>query len=44
VGTEIEANLIGGGLRCSGNTPVAINDGQPNTVAGAETGECSPPF
>jgi len=44
VGTEIEANLIGGSLNCSGNTPVATNDTQPNTVAGAETGECAPPF
>jgi hypothetical protein len=44
VGTEIEGNTIGGGLKCSGNTPVATNDGQPNLVSGAESGECSSPF
>ena len=44
VGTEIEANTIGGALACSGNTPVATNGGQPNTVSGAESGECSSPF
>jgi hypothetical protein len=43
VGAEIEANTIGGNLKCSGNTPAATNDGQPNTVTGNRTGECASP-
>jgi hypothetical protein len=38
---EIEANNIFGALVCSGNTPTATNDGQPNTVRGGRTGECA---
>ncbi|MBV9412333.1 MAG: hypothetical protein JO148_12105 [Acidimicrobiia bacterium] len=43
VGVEIEANHISGNLGCSGNTPAAVNDGQPNTVTGNRTGECAAP-
>ena len=42
-GVEIEANHIGGTLSCSGNTPVASNDHQPNTVTGSRSGECASP-
>jgi hypothetical protein len=38
---EVEANTIVGSLSCSGNTPAAINDGQPNTVSGRRSGECA---
>lgn len=37
---EIEANSIKGKLECSGNDPVATNDGRPNT-ASSRTGECA---
>jgi hypothetical protein len=43
VTTEIEANVISGALRC-GNTPVASDDNQPNTVYGARSGECTGTF
>jgi hypothetical protein len=36
---EIEANSIKGKLECSGNSPVATNDGRPNSAA-SRTGEC----
>jgi hypothetical protein len=36
---EVEANIIGGTLSCSGNTPAPTNDGQPNSRAGA-SGQC----
>ena len=38
---EIEANTITGNLACSGNSPPATNDTQPNTVSGNRTGQCS---
>ncbi|MFJ2868251.1 Ig-like domain-containing protein [Kitasatospora sp. NPDC087314] len=38
---EIEGNTIGGSLFCWGNTPPPTNDGHPNTVTGARTGQCS---
>jgi hypothetical protein len=37
---EIQANVIGGALECSDNSPAPTNDGQPNTVAGAKAGQC----
>jgi hypothetical protein len=40
-GAVIEANTIGGGLACSGNTPMASDNHQPNTVYGTRSGECS---
>jgi hypothetical protein len=40
-GVEVEGNHIGGTLSCSGNTPPPTNDGQPNTVTGARTGQCT---
>jgi uncharacterized repeat protein (TIGR01451 family) len=36
---EVEANAIAGSLNCSGNSGVT-NDGQPNSVVGARTGQC----
>jgi hypothetical protein len=38
---EIERNTVGGALLCSSNAPAPTNDGQPNTVAGARTGQCA---
>ncbi|HEX3540315.1 MAG TPA: DUF11 domain-containing protein [Acidimicrobiales bacterium] len=40
---EIEANQLSGSLICSGNSPAPTNDGQPNTVTGARTGQCASP-
>jgi hypothetical protein len=40
-GPEVEANLIGGPLTCSGNTLAPIDDLQPNSVAGPATGQCA---
>lgn len=37
---EIEGNIITGSLLCSGDTPPATNDGQPNTVSWWRRGEC----
>jgi hypothetical protein len=34
---HIDNNIIGGDLKCSGNSVGATNDSEPNTVAG----ECS---
>ena len=42
-GAELEGNTIGGTLSCSGNTPIA-NDGNPNSVAGARSGQCPGSF
>jgi hypothetical protein len=36
---EIEANSIKGKLECSGNSPIASNDGRPNSAT-SRTGEC----
>jgi hypothetical protein len=38
---EVEANVIGGGLSCSSNTPAPTNGGYPNTVSGKRSGQCS---
>jgi len=43
VGAELEGNTIGGGLACSGNSSI-INDGQPNSVGGARSGQCTGSF
>jgi hypothetical protein len=40
-GAEIEGNVIGGSLVCSGNNPAPKNDGQPNTVTAARSGQCA---
>ncbi|PZS21162.1 MAG: hypothetical protein DLM54_04755 [Acidimicrobiales bacterium] len=40
-GPEVEANHIGAFLVCSGNTPVPVDDNQPNTVAGRAIGQCA---
>jgi hypothetical protein len=37
---EVESNDIKGSLNCAGNTAI-IDDGHPNSVTGAETGQCS---
>jgi hypothetical protein len=39
--TELEANQINSTLSCSGNVPPPTNDGKPNTVIGARTGQCA---
>lgn len=39
--TEIEANEINAGLGCTANTPPPTNDGKPNVVRGARTGQCA---
>jgi hypothetical protein len=38
---EVEANTIFGNLNCYGDSPIASNDGQHNTVNGARNGECA---
>jgi hypothetical protein len=37
---EIVANTVRGGLTCLGNKPAPTNDGRPNTVTGARSGQC----
>jgi len=37
----VSGNTVRGLLGCSGNTPPPVNDGVPNTVDGAATGQCS---
>lgn len=37
----VGANKIGGHLICSGNVPSPTNNGQPNTVTGYRTGDCT---
>jgi hypothetical protein len=39
--TEIEGNTIRGALNCSGNAPAPTDDGRPNAVTGARTGQCA---
>ncbi|MGA8114102.1 MAG: Ig-like domain repeat protein [Actinocatenispora sp.] len=39
--TEIESNVISGGLTCTGNTPAPTNAGHPNTVTGPRSGQCA---
>ena len=41
IAPEIEANHVQGALSCTGNSPAPTNDGQPNTVAGARSGQCA---
>jgi hypothetical protein len=39
---EVEANMINGGLVCTGNSPLASDDGgQTNMVSGPKKGECA---
>ncbi|MGD0834534.1 MAG: hypothetical protein ABSA40_08960 [Candidatus Dormibacteria bacterium] len=39
--TVIEGNHITGPLSCSGNTPTPTDDGNPDSVVGARSGQCS---
>jgi hypothetical protein len=36
----VAANTVSGPLRCSGNEPAPVNNGQPNTVDGPKSGQC----
>jgi hypothetical protein len=38
---EIEGNSMSGSLSCSNNSPAPTDGGQPNTVSGARSGQCS---
>ena len=38
---EIEGNTIKGGLSCASNSPAPSNGGQPNSVSGPRSGQCS---
>jgi hypothetical protein len=38
---EVEGNTVAGHLACSGNDPSITNGGIPNSVTGAETGQCA---
>ena len=40
-GALVAANTISGPLSCSGNNPAPTDGGQPNTVKGPATGQCS---
>ena len=40
--TELESSAISGSLTCTSNTLAPIDDGMPNTVRGARTGQCGP--
>jgi Tol biopolymer transport system component len=40
-GTLVAGNTISGPLSCSGNNPAPTDGGQPNTVKGPATGQCS---
>jgi hypothetical protein len=37
---EVEANNVQGSLSCAGNSPAPTDDGHPNTVSGARSGQC----
>ena len=37
----VEGNVIGGSLACFGNVPAPDNGSNPNTVSGAERGQCT---
>jgi hypothetical protein len=37
----VAANTITGPLGCTGNEPPPVNQGQPNTVDGAKSGQCT---
>jgi hypothetical protein len=36
----VAANIVSGPLRCTGNEPPPVNNGQPNTVDGPKSGQC----
>ena len=36
----ISANTVVGPLRCAGNEPPPVNNGQPNRVSGPKSGQC----
>jgi hypothetical protein len=38
---EVEGNTIKGGLSCASNAPAPSNGGQPNSVSGPRSGQCS---
>ncbi len=40
---EIEGNHVNGSLVCTGNMPAPIDNGIPNSVTGARSGQCSSP-
>lgn len=40
-GVVVAGNAISGRLSCSGNSPAPTDGGQPNTVSGPATGQCS---
>ncbi|WP_169791967.1 exo-alpha-sialidase [Jiangella muralis] len=37
----VAANEVTGPLACAGNTPSPVNDGHPNSAAGARSGQCA---
>jgi hypothetical protein len=37
----VAANTVTGPLRCTGNEPPPVNNGQPNTVDGPKSGQCT---
>jgi hypothetical protein len=41
---EIEGNHIMGALSCAGNTPPPSDNGHPNQVTGAASGQCGAPY
>jgi hypothetical protein len=38
---EVEGTIINGSLNCTGNSSVGNDEGGPNTIHGAETGQCA---
>ena len=38
---ELEANVVHSSLLCLRNDPAPVNDGQPNTVGGVRSGQCT---
>jgi hypothetical protein len=40
-GVTVAGNTIGGSLSCSSNNPPPTDNGQPNTVSGTASGQCS---
>jgi hypothetical protein len=43
-GNVVRHNSVGTGLACTGNVPVPSNEGAPNSVTGARTGQCGAGF
>ena len=37
----VAANQVTGNLSCTGNVPAPTNEGRPNAVFGARTGDCA---